>query len=89
MCWKHWRTVPRKIQSAVYAAYRVGQCDDMNPSQAWHIAADAAIGYVAVKEGQKVRTQEETALLYFGYEADGKRRSLDNESRLARRFMKG
>ena len=31
----HWRMVPRSIQSAVYKAYRHGQCDDMKPSAAW------------------------------------------------------
>jgi hypothetical protein len=27
-CGAHWRRVPQKIQKAVWAAYRVGQCDD-------------------------------------------------------------
>ena len=50
MCGKHWALVPDKLQKAVYAHYRIGQCEDMNPSEAWHKAADAAISYVFQKE---------------------------------------
>lgn len=32
------------------ATYRAGQCDDKQPSEAWHVAADAAIAAVAGKE---------------------------------------
>jgi hypothetical protein len=51
MCLRHWRMVPRGIQRAVWATYRVGQCDDKSPSESWHNAADAAIEAVAQKEG--------------------------------------
>lgn len=47
MCYSHWRCVPARLQNAVYRTYRPGQCDDMQPSKEWHLAADAAIGYVA------------------------------------------
>jgi hypothetical protein len=47
--------------------YRPGQCDDKNPSEAWHQAADAAIGFVAALEGQPVRPAEHEALTAFGY----------------------
>lgn len=67
MCFAHWRLVPSKIQRAVWAAYRPGQCDDKNPSEAWHEAADAAIGWVAMREGHSVRTSEADALRKFGY----------------------
>ena len=50
MCAKHWRMVPKKLQEAVWATYRPGQCDDMRPSQAWHEAASAAIAAVYEKE---------------------------------------
>ena len=43
MCWKHWRMVPDHLQRAVWRNYRPGQCDDKDPSEAWHEAADAAI----------------------------------------------
>lgn len=51
MCSRHWKRVPKKLQKAVWANYRPGQCDDMSPSKEWHKAADAAILAVAKKEG--------------------------------------
>lgn len=67
MCWNHWRQVPKNIQQAVYLYYRPGQCDDKNPSKEWHEAADAAIGYVAQKEGQSIRSCEKEVLIQFGF----------------------
>lgn len=66
MCRNHWGIVPRRIQQAVWAAYRPGQCDDKRPSEVWHEAADAAIGYVAAREGQPLRKSEVEALNKFG-----------------------
>ena len=66
MCGRHWRMVPRILQRAVWAAYRPGQCDDKRPSEAWHLAADAAIGSVARAEGQPVRQVELDAIRSFG-----------------------
>jgi hypothetical protein len=68
MCWRCWRQVPKKIQMAVYAAYRPGQCNDMDPSEEWHIAADAAIGYVAALDDQPIRPKEVEALASLGYD---------------------
>lgn len=62
MCWAHWKQVPRDLAAAVYATYRPGQCDDKSPSAAWHVAADAAIGFVAELEGMPLRTCERDAL---------------------------
>jgi hypothetical protein len=42
--------VPKAIQKRVWATYRVGQCDDKNPSQEWMQAADDAIQCVYEKE---------------------------------------
>jgi hypothetical protein len=67
MCRAHWRMVPRAVQRAVWAAYRPGQCADKRPSEAWHRAADAAIGYVARAEGRPLRLQESIELVAFGY----------------------
>jgi len=67
MCLAHWRRVPKPIQQAVWRSYRVGQCDDRKPSEAWHQAADAAIGFVARAEGQPVRPSEVEALEALGY----------------------
>ena len=66
MCFAHWKKVPRVIQRAVWASYRRGQCDDRKPSEAWHEAADAAIGFVAWKEGQRFRNVEVEAMKRFG-----------------------
>ena len=68
MCRRHWYMVPNRIREAVWASYRPGQCDDMSPSVEWHQAADAAIGFVAAKEGQKLRMAEVNALNAPGYE---------------------
>lgn len=47
MCPRHWKLVPGLLRAAVHATYRPGQCDDKNPSRAWHKAATMAIDYVA------------------------------------------
>lgn len=65
MCFKHWCRVPRTIQRAVWATYRRGQCDDKSPSEAWHRAADAAIGAVAEKEGRLLTPAQREALTSF------------------------
>ena len=39
------------MQYQVYKYYRPGQCDDMQISREWLIAADTAIAHVAVKNG--------------------------------------
>jgi hypothetical protein len=67
MCARHWHLVPPRIQRAVYAAYRPGQCDDKKPSKAWHEAADAAIGYVALHEGHALVRAEIRALVAHGH----------------------
>ena len=68
MCRRHWFQVPRDIQAAVYRHYRDGQCDDMQPSEAWHEAASAAIGFVAAREtGGPLRGSEVKALRAYGY----------------------
>jgi hypothetical protein len=65
MCFAHWNRVPRKIQRAVWANYRPGQCDDKAPSEKWHDAADAAIGAVAQKEGRPLSQNQREALAWF------------------------
>lgn len=50
MCGKHWRMVPKRIQLAIWNAYRPGQYADQNPSKAWLQAAGDAIRYVAAYE---------------------------------------
>lgn len=67
MCYRHWMLVPKKIQRAVWASYRPGQCDDKHPSESWHEAADAAIGYVAKLERRPLRPCEVEALNALGF----------------------
>lgn len=67
MCFPHWRKVPARIQQAVYRTYRPGQCDDKRPSEAWHEAASAAIGYVATLEGHGAVRSEIKAVVAAGY----------------------
>lgn len=68
MCRRHWGMVTPRLQRAVWATYRPGQCDDKRPSKDWHKAADAAIGYVASLEHRAMRVCEVTALREAGYE---------------------
>jgi hypothetical protein len=65
MCGRHWRSVPKVIQRAVWRHYRAGQCDDKDVSKAWLQAADAAIGFVARAEGLPIRQIERVALEAF------------------------
>ena len=51
MCRRHWFMVPRTYRERVWATYRRGQCDDMNPSGAYCEAARAAVVAVAEREG--------------------------------------
>ncbi len=67
MCPRHWRRVHPTIQRLVYLHYRDGQCDGMNPSEEWHEAADAAIGYVATLEDHPLRVAEMNALNECGF----------------------
>lgn len=50
MCPSHWRMVPIKNQIAVLKTYRVGQCNDLNPSLAYCEAAREAVIEVATWE---------------------------------------
>ena len=59
MCRRHWFTVPKRLQLAVYKHYRPGQCDDMDVSPEWVMAATAAIKAVEIRER---KTTEEAAM---------------------------
>ena len=67
MCSKHWLRVPGVIRREVLRNYRPGQCDDKNPSEAWHVAADAAIGFIAIREARPVSKNQVEALAQLGY----------------------
>jgi hypothetical protein len=51
MCYPHWMMVPRPMQQRIWATYRPGQCDDLNPSAEYCQAARGAVIAVAEKEG--------------------------------------
>ncbi len=57
MCRPHWYMVPQGLRRKVWATYRSGQCDDMNVSRAYAIAARNAVIAVAIKEGYEPDTQ--------------------------------
>jgi len=56
MCAKHWRMVPKAVQTRVWANYRAGQCDDWQITHEYAEAARAAVRAVAEKER---RTEDE------------------------------
>jgi hypothetical protein len=51
MCRPHWWMVPRELRDRVWKTYRVGQCEDWQPSTEYCDAAQAAVLAVAEKEG--------------------------------------
>ncbi len=66
MCRRHWRMVPRKVQLAVWRHFRPGQEVEKDPSEAWHRAADAAIGFVAKSERRGYSEDQRAAMVYYG-----------------------
>lgn len=89
MCYKHWRMVPKDIQKEVWNTYRPGQCDDKQPSEAWHRAADKAIKAVHEKEQRKEKRKETQQKLdklaesfAAGYAAADKTKPLDPTEQL-------
>jgi hypothetical protein len=68
MCRPHWRMVPAALRAAVWKAYRPGQCDDKRPSEAWFVAADAAIA--AVARAELAHQRDVSAQLGLGFLGD-------------------
>ena len=56
-CRKHWFMVPKSIRDRIWATYRQGQCDDMNPGDSYLQAARDAVIAVAKKEGKEPDTK--------------------------------
>lgn len=50
-CRKHWFMVPKLVRDRIWATYRRGQCDDMNPSKEYCLTACEAVIAVAQREG--------------------------------------
>lgn len=51
MCKPHWFSLPKRLRMRIWATYRVGQYDDMNPSPEYCQAAKECVEYIASKEG--------------------------------------
>lgn len=49
-CRRHWFALPLRLRNRIWAAYRVGQCDDLNPSRTYCEAAKAAVIYLAERD---------------------------------------
>lgn len=56
-CRKHWYMVPKTIRDRIWSTYRVGQCDDLNPSMDYCQAAKEAVIAVAQREGKQPDTR--------------------------------
>lgn len=52
MCIRHWKMVPKDIQSLVWKTYRPGQEIDKQPSQEYLLVQRSAVWAVAVREGK-------------------------------------
>lgn len=48
-CYRHWKSLERRIQDAIWAEYRAGQETDKNPSLRYLAVQQYAIGAVAFK----------------------------------------
>ena len=64
MCYRHWKSLPRSMQRAIWATYRPGQCDDWNITDAYANAAQTAIRHLAEREGIEVTGTEDELRLY-------------------------
>lgn len=57
MCKKHWFSLPKYLRNKIWSTYRKGQCDDMNPSREYCLAAKECLEFVAQKEGIQADTK--------------------------------
>lgn len=51
MCKRHWFSLPKPMQRAIWKTYRPGQCEDWNISHEYAEAARTAVKFIAAKEG--------------------------------------
>lgn len=61
MCKKHWFSLPKYLRNRIWDTYREGQCDDMNPSKEYCLAAKECLEFLAQKE----KIQADTKLYDF------------------------
>lgn len=56
MCYRHWKSLPRPMQAAIWRHYRPGQCDDWNITHQYAEAARTAVRFIAAREGREPDT---------------------------------
>lgn len=49
-CKKHWFMISKSTRNEIWKYYRPGQCDDLNPSKEYLLAARKGVIEVALKE---------------------------------------
>jgi hypothetical protein len=57
MCRPHWFSLPKALRDRIWRHYRVGQCDDMNPSRGYCNVAKECVIYIANREGVEPDTR--------------------------------
>ena len=57
MCKTHWFMLPKSMRNDIWTTYRVGQCDDMNPSKEYCEIARKCVVYLATIQGIKPDVQ--------------------------------
>jgi len=70
MCRQHWFSLPIKMRNRIWATYRPGQCDTLDPSPAYCETAKAAVVAVAEKEGRVIDSEDPKLLLYDMLQTD-------------------
>lgn len=51
MCKSHWRSLPWTLKKRIWGSYRIGQCDDWNPSKEYCKVAKESVIFLAQKDG--------------------------------------
>lgn len=52
MCYKHWKSLPKKIRDDIWKYYRKGQEVDKKPSPEYLDSIDKSIKFIYEKEGR-------------------------------------
>lgn len=71
MCRQHWFMVPKSLRDRVWTTYKTGQCDSLDPSNAYCEAARSAVIAVAEKEGCVIDLNDPKILLYDMIQTNG------------------
>lgn len=64
MCRKHWFMLPKINRNLIWSTYRIGQCDDWNPSKAYCDIAKKCVEFIARREGKQLTGKEPELVLY-------------------------